>query len=93
MDTLCFGWGDTGTGWTSSFVGSIGAAMGLAGPELKEGDTGTGSTSSDGPAGLLLGSILDGGTTFPVEAEDNGGGETVDQNEGCCGPGPHPRGP
>lgn len=67
--------------------------MGLAGPELKEGVTDTGNVSSVGPAGLLLGSTLDGGTALPAEAEDIGGGETVDQNGGCCSPGPHPMGP
>lgn len=67
--------------------------MGLAGRELREGVTGTGSVSSGGPAELLLGSTLGGGTALPVEAEDNGGGETVDQKGGCCNPGPHPRDP
>ena len=57
--------------------------MGLPGPELREGVTGTESSSSGEPAGLLLSSTLDGGTALPVDAEDKGGGETVDQNGGC----------
>lgn len=92
-DTLCFRWGDAGTGLTSTLVGSICGAPWPADPRLRGGVIGKGSTLSGELAGMPLGSTLGEGTALPTEARGKGGGGTVGQNGGCCRPGPHPKGP
>lgn len=92
-DTLCFRWGDAGTGLTSTLVGSICEVPWPADPRLSGVAIDTGSTLSGGPVGMPLGSTWGGGTALPTEARGKGGGGTVGQNGGCCSPGPHPKGP
>ena len=91
--TLCFRWGDPGTGLISTLVDSICGAPWPAEPRLRGGATGAGSTLSGGSAGMTLGSNLGGGTALPTEGRGKGGGGTADQNGGCCSPAPHPKGP
>lgn len=90
--TLCFRWGDPGTGLTSTLVDSICGAPWPADPRLR-GATGTGSTLSGRSSGMTLGSTLGGGTALPTETGGKGGGGTADQNGGCRSPAPHPKGP